>query len=343
MLHLPIDRWRDWIAADCPGCGRRVGGQGLCPACLAHLRPDGARPRCPRCAHPLDEAGRCPDCGPRAPAYDRVVAAFDYAGLGRDLIHDYKIRRRLPLARLLADLLARSVEAADARLLRPHWIVPVPARREALLRRGFSPPAEVARLLARQLGLRYRLDGVRRVREGPRQAGLDRALRLRAQAGVFAVPEAGRRAPPARPAGDGLPGASADPAGPLAGQRIAVVDDVLTTGATLQAVAAALKDAGAARVEGWVLARAVVPHAVVPHADHGEASEGRAGESLGGGALREASGGQGLQAGSYNKGRRAGRCVRAGPEMHPRAALIDPVPCSTSSSSNPKSRPTPAT
>ncbi|CAM5182655.1 hypothetical protein CDEN61S_00432 [Castellaniella denitrificans] len=97
MLHLPIDRWRDWIPADCPGCGRRMGGQGLCPGCLARLRPDAARPRCRRCAHPLAD-GRCPDCGPQAPAYDRVVAAFDYAGLGRDLIRDYKIQRGVEVA-----------------------------------------------------------------------------------------------------------------------------------------------------------------------------------------------------------------------------------------------------
>ncbi|MGB3426233.1 MAG: ComF family protein [Castellaniella sp.] len=234
MLHLSTDRWRAWIPSDCPGCGRRVGGQGLCPDCLARLRPDAARPRCRCCAHPLDDAGRCPDCGPETPAYDRVVAAFDYAGLGRDLVRDYKIRRRLSLARLLADLLAQAVRAAGS-AQGPDWIVPVPARRVALHQRGFSPPAEVARLLARSLGLRYRLDGVRRVRDGERQVGRDRALRLQAQAGAFAC------------------GAT----GSLAGRRIAVVDDVLTTGATLQAVARVLKAAGAAQVEGWVLARAV--------------------------------------------------------------------------------------
>lgn len=209
-------------------------GQSLCSACLTRLQPDRALPRCRRCAHPLI-GGHCPDCGSVAMACDSVVAAFDYVGLGRDLIHDYKFHGHLALTWLLADRLVQAVRAAGPRMAWPDWIVPVPARREGLRRRGFSPPAEVARLLARQLRLRYRLDGVRRLREGTRQVGRDRALRLQAQADVFAC---------------GI-------AGGLAGRRIAVVDDVLTTGATLQAVAMTLKAAGAAQVEGWVLARAV--------------------------------------------------------------------------------------
>ena len=231
MLHLPIDRWRRRVPADCPGCGRRLAGQGLCADCLACVCPAAARPRCRRCAHVL-VAGHCPDCRSAAPAYDRVVAAFDHAGLGRDLIHDYKLHCNLSLARLLAELLVQSIKAAGAD--RPDWIVPIPARREALLRRGFSPPAEIARLLARHLGVPCRLDGVWRTREGIRQAGLDRQSRLQSQTGVFACAAVH----------DGV------------GRHIAVVDDVLTTGATLQAVAEVLKTAGAVRVDGWVLARA---------------------------------------------------------------------------------------
>ncbi len=184
----------------------------------------------------------CPDCPPGAPVYDRIVAAFDYTGLGRDLVQDYKIRCRLSLAGVLADRLAQVVREAgrpDAGL--PEWIVPVPARRAALLQRGFSPPAEIARLLGRRLGLPCRLDGVRRLREGPKQASLGRTDRLRAQSGLYVCDRGHPESVPEC----------------LAGARIAVVDDVLTTGATMRAVAMALKAAGAAHVEGWVLARAV--------------------------------------------------------------------------------------
>ena len=234
MLHLSMNRWRNRVPADCPGCGCRQRGQGLCPVCLAQLRPSDAQPRCPRCAHPLTSRG-CPDCGVQLPAYDRVVAAFDHTGLGRELIHAYKLRRQLSLAPLLADWLAQAVLDVLEPEAHPDWIVPVPARRAALRQRGFSPPAEIARLLARRVRVPSCLEIVQRQHEGTRQAGLARVQRLQAQAGVFVCEV------PAQ----------------VQGRRIAVVDDVLTTGATLQSMAAVLKDAGAFRVEGWVLARAV--------------------------------------------------------------------------------------
>lgn len=239
MRHLTAWRdWRRWLPAECPGCGRRMLGQGLCEACTGALAMDPARSRCPVCVHPLT-AGLCPDCPPEVPAYERIIAAFDYQGLGRDLIQDYKVRCRVSLAQVLADQLARAVrDAVPAN--RPDWIVPVPARRQALRQRGFSPPAEVARLLALRLGLRYRLTGVQRVQDGRKQALLGRADRLHAQAGLYVCGQAGQ----------------------LAGARVAVVDDVLTTGATMQAVSMALKAAGVDRVEGWVLARAV--HRALP-------------------------------------------------------------------------------
>ncbi|MFT0532719.1 ComF family protein [Castellaniella hirudinis] len=246
MRHLPAWRdWRRWIPAECPGCGRRQPGQGLCAHCLGQLAWDRAVPYCPVCRHPL-RAGGCPDCPPGGPAYDRVVAAFAYAGLGRDLLQAYKTRRCLALAPVLADHLAAAVRQAEALQPPPDWIVPVPARRQGVRARGFSPAAELARLLAARLGVVYALDRVHRRHDGARQAGLNRAQRLHAPQGVYAC---GPSAAPARGGGRAP--------GPWAGARVAVVDDVLTTGATLQAVARVLKAAGVAHVQGWVLARTV--------------------------------------------------------------------------------------
>lgn len=242
MRHLTSRRdWRGWIPAECPGCERRILGQGLCKACSGELAMDPACVRCTVCMHPL-VMGVCPDCPADTPAYERIIAAFDYRGLGRDLIQDYKVRCRLSLAGVLADQLAIAVRQSG-QANRPDWIVPVPARRQALRQRGFSPPAEVARLLAAQLGLACRLTMVRRVRDGRKQAALGRTDRLQAQVGLYVCSDAER----------------------LAGASVVVLDDVLTTGATMQAVSMALKAAGAARVEGWVLAR-VVRRPAVPMA-----------------------------------------------------------------------------
>jgi len=230
------------VPTDCPRCGVRARGGRPCAACRPAPIRAGAR-RCPLCAQRLADAV-CLDCSLQPPAFDRVVAAFDYEAEGRDLILLYKARRRFDLSGVLAGLLAEAVADADAPLPRSTILVPVPARREAILRRGFSPAAEVARALAPRLGLRCRPGMLRRTGEGAKQALLDRAARRAAQRGAYrcgAVPE---------------------------GCHVAVVDDVLTTGSTLDGIARALKAAGAASVTGLVLARAVAA-AARPAARHG--------------------------------------------------------------------------
>lgn len=191
--------------------------------------------RCMVCRHPL-VMGRCPDCAIHPPAFDRLIAAFDYVGVGVQLIRLYKVRRRFYLSAMLADGLRAAVERCDPPVSRSTILVPVPARREAIIRRGFSPAAEVARALSAGLRLPCRPDLLHRVLEGAKQAALGRAARLQALDGVYRcepVPE---------------------------GAHIAIVDDVLTTGSTLHHIAQLFKARGAATVTGMVLARAV-PHA----------------------------------------------------------------------------------
>lgn len=232
------DRWRGFVRrlpADCPLCTARAYGGMLCDGCGADLVVPMDPGRCAVCRHPL-VAGDCPDCTIHPPAFDRLIAAFDYVGAGAQLIRLYKVRRRLHLSAMLADSLEIAVERCNPPVSRSTILVPVPARREAIIRRGFSPAAEVARALSARLRLPYRPDLLHRVREGTKQAALGRAARLQALDGVYRC----------------------DPS-PM-GAHIAVVDDVLTTGSTLHHIARLFKAHGAATVTGMVLARAV-PHA----------------------------------------------------------------------------------
>lgn len=237
---LDLSGWREWragawrghVPTDCPLCGARARGGRLCTECAARLVPTWGAGRCAVCCHPLAGAG-CPDCRDDPPAFDRVFAAFDYVGAGEDLIHLYKVRRRFHLSVMLADLLADAVRHRAGGWPRSTILVPVPARREAILRRGFNPAAELARALSGRLGWPVRPDLLHRAREGAKQAMLGRAARLRALDGVYRC-----EAPPAD-------------------AHIAVVDDVLTTGSTLHHVAQLFRACGVQSVSGLVLARAV--------------------------------------------------------------------------------------
>lgn len=303
-------RWREGIPLSCALCGVRSRG-GLCGHCRAAVCASltGNVARCPRCdlalaetphgalpeaahvpavSHPGGPAApdlSCPDCTRLQPAFDRVVAAFDYQWPGELLIRQLKLQGRFGCAPLLAALLAQRCEllrhqdqpAEHGRAARqeepgraarseepghaawtegpgqavppgsdtdsPLWagdstlVVAVPSSRHSMALRGYNPAAEVGRALARRLSLAWRPELLRRKREGRTQKGLRRHAR---QEGV-----------------DDLYQCAAD----VFGREILVVDDVMTTGSTMSACARVLKDAGASRVYGAVVARTPSRHA----------------------------------------------------------------------------------
>lgn len=166
----------------------------------------------------------------------RVLAALDYAYPWDGLIHRFKYRDAPELARPLAQRLWSVVQAAWAQgLPQPDLLVPVPLSAARLRERGYNQAWELARRLSRLAGIPARPDVLLRLVDAPHQQGLPRAQRLQQARGAYAV------APRAMPS--------------LRGHRVALVDDVLTTGATAQAAASALLRAGAADVQVWVLAR----------------------------------------------------------------------------------------
>jgi ComF family protein len=193
-------------------------------------------PICDGCGSPfeydLGPGARCAGCANRSAAFDSVRAACIYDEHSRDLILKLKHSDRTDLAGLFARWLARAacdlVPELDA-------VVPVPLHRWRLLSRRYNQSAEVARALARLTRLRYFADAVVRTRATPTQGGKSGRDRQRNVEGVFEVPARWRRR--------------------VEGARLLLVDDVLTTGATVDGCARALKSAGAARVDVAVIAR----------------------------------------------------------------------------------------
>ncbi|MCX8132688.1 MAG: ComF family protein [Roseococcus sp.] len=231
------------LPPSCLTCEEPVAEQGgLCPACFARLSFVSA-PMCAVCGVPLphDAAGEmraegpvCAACLAAPPAFRRARAALRYDAGAKALILPFKHRDRTELAQPLARMMAR----AGAELLRgADLLVPVPLHRWRLFRRRHNQAALLARALSRLSGVPHAPLLLRRARRTRPLGDLGAAARAAEVEGAFRVP----------------PHAAAA----LAGKRVLLVDDVLTSGATAHACARALLEAGAASVE--VLAAARVP------------------------------------------------------------------------------------
>lgn len=199
----------------------------LCRHCT-HALPWN-RCACPRCAVPLPlPAPACGSCLRQAPPQTETRAVFVYAPPLDRLLPRLKFHDDLAAGRLLAWLMAQAL--ADAP--RPEAVIALPLHRSRLRRRGYDQALELARPLARRLDLPLLEGRLVRTRETAAQSELDAAARRSNVRGAFAV-----RARQALPT------------------HIAVIDDVMTTGATAHAAANTLLRAGVARVDVWVCAR----------------------------------------------------------------------------------------
>lgn len=210
----------------CLLCSAAAAREGLCAGCARDL-PWLDPAVCSSCAHPLPEPGLCGRCIADPPHYDQVIAACRYAYPLDALIQSYKYRGRLAAAPALAALLAGRIRS------RPDLIVPMPLAAQRLRERGFNQALELARIIGRQLDAPVSAGLCIKSRDTPPQSRLPWKARQRNIRGAFVV------------------------LGSVEGCHVAVVDDVLTTGATLSELARNLKRAGAARVTGYVIARTV--------------------------------------------------------------------------------------
>jgi ComF family protein len=217
----------------CELCAGTSGSEILCRGCSRSLPRLG--PACPICALPNPAGEVCGQCITDPPPFDATVAAFAYAFPVDRLMHAFKYHGRLALAEWGAHAISSARGRWSGSL--PQRLIAVPLAHERQRERGYNQAFEIARVLAREWRIPLISGSVHRSRAAPPQAALPLDERARNVRGAFAC--------------------ELD----LAGLTIAVVDDVMTTGASLAELAKTLKRAGALRVENWVVARTLPPSA----------------------------------------------------------------------------------
>ena len=229
--------WRDRIVGvvrttlpqACALCASPAGTALICAACensLLHLTQ-----ACPGCALPSLHGGWCGQCLSHPPAFDRSDAAFVYAFPLDRLVQTFKYHGALAYA----DWFARAMLDRRSTPAVGDALIPVPLGRNRQRERGFNQALEIAKPLSRWTGIPLLADVATRVRETPPQASLPWTERARNVRGAFSCKSA------------------------LNGRRVIVIDDVMTTGASLDEFAGTLKRAGALSVENWLVARTLPP------------------------------------------------------------------------------------
>ncbi|WP_434457744.1 ComF family protein [Stutzerimonas urumqiensis] len=221
----------------CLLCDEPSGEHAICLPCEGDLPWLGDQ--CAICAVPLPTSGLpCGACLRRRPSFDRVEAPLRYAFPVDALIQRFKHQAKWPIGRVLAEGLAAHLAHAYAEgLPRPGVLLPVPLSTRRLRQRGFNQARMLADWLSRPLAVATHADWLLRTQDTTAQQQLDAAARRRNLRRAFAVSDAAR----------------------IAGRHVALVDDVLTTGATAEALARLIKRAGAARVDLYCLARTPRP------------------------------------------------------------------------------------
>jgi len=234
LLNNWLTNIQDWLLPRlCPACGNPAGpGRELCPDCERSLPV--LQHACPRCAIPYehpDTQGECGACQQLPPAYAHTIALYRYAPPVDHFIRELKFHQQLGLASMLGEQLARRLVTETAR---PDLIIPIPLHRARLRERGYNQALEIARPVARTLGTPLDFHSLVRVRATAPQTGMTVKARRKNLRGAFALRN------------DAV----------MRNLHVALVDDVMTTGSTVEAATRTLLAAGASEVEVWVVARA---------------------------------------------------------------------------------------
>ena len=235
MPWRPRWRWRG-LPRPCALCGQWDRAD-LCAGCQQRFADDQPA-RCPQCALPAASGQRCGACVGTPPPFHHTVAVADYRFPWDRLIARFKFQQQPELATLLAGVLAAAVQRQPG-LPAASLELPEPLSPARLAERGYNQAWELARRVAAHRRLHAHADCLLRLRDTPHQVGLDRRARAANLRDAMWVPPEGQHR--------------------VAGQQIALVDDVMTTGGTAAAATGALLAAGAAGVQVWVVARTPAP------------------------------------------------------------------------------------
>lgn len=238
-MHESLRRWPRRLAqallpSSCALCGALCDAA-VCRPCQAQFVVRSTR--CPRCANPLaaaDATRLCGACLSKRPAFDATLAGADYLAPLDRLVLQLKFGARLALAPWFAQVLVDRVLEQRGFLL-PDVLCPVPLGPQRLVERGFNQALEMARPLARHLGVALRERLAVRALDTPAQSGVAPDQRRRNVSNAFSV--------------------APELLSMVRGQHIGIVDDVMTSGHTLDELAATFKRSGAARVSNFVFAR----------------------------------------------------------------------------------------
>ena len=220
------------FARYCPVCLSTVNTTGLCENCLSSITVLGHS--CRICLAPMErQAGNiCVRCSAGVP-FNQVVALTRYTPPISDLICRLKYRRHIYLAKVLGILLADHIK--KHRLSLPELLIVVPLHKKRIQQRGFNQSVEIARTVAARLNLKTDYRCIEKSKMTPLQTTLNSYQRRHNLKGAFRLHH------------------------PLSVKSVAVLDDVMTTGATVSEIALLLKSYGIPRVEAWVLARTAPP------------------------------------------------------------------------------------
>jgi ComF family protein len=239
LKHLLFQHMRNTIATllpcSCVLCGTNANAL-VCQGCQQQFFND-TTSRCRQCAIPLPDADRhqrCGDCISTSPHFDQTIVVCDYAAPTDQLILTYKFGHRLPIATLFSGMLRDAILKEHQQSL-CDLLCPVPLGRKRLVERGYNQSLEMAKPLSHHLGVALSPQLLRRSRETARQSSLHPDDRLKNVRNAFTIDSA---------AVEGI-----------RGKHIGVVDDVMTTGTTLNEIAGLLKRFGAAKVSNYVFAR----------------------------------------------------------------------------------------